>query len=379
MSPAAADGRPRVSFVLEQTLGHVSFAESLRWAVETDGSVDAEWIPVRVEREARWERLPGLGSNWSVRASLKARLAVEARRRRVGPPDVHVFHTQVVSLLSSGLLRDGRPVVVSLDATPLGYDRVGRAYGHGSGSAPAEALKLRVSRRAFRHAAHLVTWSEWTRASLVEDYGVDAERVTVIPPGTNLALWRRPVDEPAPAGADGLVRLLFVGGDFRRKGGELLRDVVTHELAGRCELHVVTKSEDVRTGDGVVVHRGVASNSPRLRALFARSDVFVLPTEGDVHGIASIEAMAAGLPVVSTRVGAIPEVVQDGETGVLIAPGDGAALAGALATLIADADLRRRMGERGRQRAAEHFDALANGRRLAQLLRSLAGERAGSA
>jgi glycosyltransferase involved in cell wall biosynthesis len=89
--------------------------------------------------------------------------------------------------------------------------------------------------------------------------------------------------------------------------------------------------------------------------------------------------MAAGLPVVSTRVGALSEVVQDGVTGLLISPGDGDALARALTTLVEDPHLRRSMGARGAQRAAERFDALANGRRLLALLRSLTDAPAGTA
>ena len=357
------------TFVMEQTLGHVAFAKNVRRVIEDEPGVDVRWLEIPVGFQRWWESLPAIRSNWSLRGSLKARSAIAVdRRRNGGPPALYLFHTQTVSLLSAGWLRQAPPVIVSLDATPLNYDRVGRAYGHATGGTAAERLKFELNRRAFRSAAFLVTWSDWARRSLVEDYGIDAQKIEVIPPGTELELWRRQ-DDRKPGNR---TRLLFVGGDFRRKGGELLHDVFRRHFADTCELHLVTKA-DVPAGANVFVHRGLPPNSPELRRLVAASDVFVLPTEGDVHSIASIEAMAAGLPVVATDVGAIPEVVVDGETGFLVRPGDGAAVREALDRLIADEGLRRRMGERGRERAAALFDARTNGRRLLARCERVAG------
>jgi glycosyltransferase involved in cell wall biosynthesis len=86
------------------------------------------------------------------------------------------------------------------------------------------------------------------------------------------------------------------------------------------------------------------------------SDVFVFPplwNEG--FGIPPLEAMAAGVPVVATRSGAVPEMVLDGITGILIEKNDAPALAKALARLLSDEELRRRMGQAGRRRALQEF------------------------
>jgi glycosyltransferase involved in cell wall biosynthesis len=91
---------------------------------------------------------------------------------------------------------------------------------------------------------------------------------------------------------------------------------------------------------------------PCLRAV----DVAALAsTEREGLGIALIEAMAACRPVVASRLGGIPEVVEDGRTGLLVDPGDAAALAAALQELAADAERRRRMGEEGRRRFERRF------------------------
>jgi glycosyltransferase involved in cell wall biosynthesis len=96
--------------------------------------------------------------------------------------------------------------------------------------------------------------------------------------------------------------------------------------------------------------------------LLARSDVFVLSTLSEGMPMSILEAMAAGLPVVASAVGGIPEVVVDGETGLLVPPRDAAALAEALRRLLDDPELRRQMGAAGRARAEEHFDVARSGR-----------------
>ncbi len=94
-----------------------------------------------------------------------------------------------------------------------------------------------------------------------------------------------------------------------------------------------------------------------VEALMARWDVFALPSLEEGFPIAGLEAMAAGLPVVGTTVGGIPELVEDGTTGYLVRPGDALALADCLRPLLLDQSLRQRMGEAGRLRVQEHFTA----------------------
>jgi glycosyltransferase involved in cell wall biosynthesis len=91
-------------------------------------------------------------------------------------------------------------------------------------------------------------------------------------------------------------------------------------------------------------------------ALLAQADVFALSSRSEGAPLSILEAMAAGLPVVASRVGGVPELVVDGETGLLVPPGDPAALAAALGRLVADAGLRDRLGAAGRQRAQRCFD-----------------------
>ena len=134
---------------------------------------------------------------------------------------------------------------------------------------------------------------------------------------------------------DDRVRLLLVGddpfGDGRRKAQALARDL---DLGPRA------------------VFAGIRRDVPEL---LAASDAFVMASLWEGLGLVFLEAMAAGLPVVSTRVSAIPEVVVEGETGLLVPPGDSTALSGTMQALARDPDLRARLGNAGRACVRERF------------------------
>jgi glycosyltransferase involved in cell wall biosynthesis len=105
---------------------------------------------------------------------------------------------------------------------------------------------------------------------------------------------------------------------------------------------------------------------PRKFDVFAKSDVFVMPTiyKNEGHPFVILEAMSAGLPVVSTNVGCIPETVIDGETGFIVAPGDLDEFAGKVIRLLMDFDLRKKMGAASR---ARFLDLYTNERFAAQM------------
>jgi glycosyltransferase involved in cell wall biosynthesis len=105
--------------------------------------------------------------------------------------------------------------------------------------------------------------------------------------------------------------------------------------------------------DDTVILPGSRRDIPEILAL---SDVFVLPSLWEGVPIALLEAMAAGLPVIATKVGGVPEVVVDGVTGILVPPADPDALAQAIIRVSSDAELRTRMGRAGQDRATISFD-----------------------
>jgi glycosyltransferase involved in cell wall biosynthesis len=360
---------------MEQTLGHVTHYANLRGVVEAQSEVAPTWLPLSFEVQGPARLVTLLRSNWSVRASWRARRALGAALA-ARPHDALVFHTQVTALFSVHQMRR-LPAVVSLDATPINYDSVGRYYGHRpAGEGLLDRQAYRLNHRVFHAAAGLVTWSEWARRSLAEHYGVEAAGVRVLAPGAAPAyfeLGARRQALAAPADPERPVRLLFVGGDFQRKGGPLLLECMRGPLAERCELHLVT-SEMVPPQRGVHLHHGLRPNSPELLRLFEEADVFVLPTHAECLAVVLMEATAAGLPVITTTVGALPEAVLSGESGLCVPPGDGESLRLALEALVADAERRRRMGRAGRALASQKFDARLNNRALLDLVCEVAAQ-----
>ncbi len=360
----------RFAFALEYSLGHITHAQNIKRTLEERPEIIPTFVDLPFDGlTGSWTKLPGIRSNWSLRASLGAWLGLRGAARHL---DAALFHTQVTSLFSAGIMRRV-PSVISLDATPIQYDALGAFYGHQpSANARLEAVKKRLNQRAFSAAHHLVTWSQWTRASLVSDYGVPADKITVIPPGVDQALFR---PDPSLRPGDGVVRLLFVGGSFARKGGELLlRWARETSVSAPWELHLVTRDAVPDTAN-VIVHQNVANNGADLVRLYQRSDVFVLPTLADCFSLVAMEAMSCGLPVVSTRLGGIPEIVADGETGFLLNPDDYPALARRLDQLVEDAGLRQRLGQAALEQARTQFDCRVNVDQILELMRAGAASR----
>lgn len=380
----------RVGFILEQALGHITHSKNLMANAPAHPDVVPYWGLVPWETRGLADRLPLYRSNWTLRAGLRARgivrrLAQQAARDAArenghggGGLDVLFFHTQVPAILAADWLRRV-PGVVSLDATPRQYDELGEYYGHAAGPGVIERYKWRLNRDCFRAARHLVVWAEWTKRGLMADYEVPADKVTVIPPGVNVAEWRR----PEPRGRDGgPVRLLFVGGNLERKGGlvllEAFRRLSAEAARGdmpELELHLVTR-DTVAQERGLFVYNDLNPNSDRLKRLYHESDLFCLPTYGDSQPLVLSEAGAAELPAVTTGIAAIPEVVRDGETGLLVRPGDAEGLTAALRRLICDDELRLRLGAQASEVVSQQFDAAKNTARLLDVLKDVARDRA---
>jgi glycosyltransferase involved in cell wall biosynthesis len=338
-------------------------------AVAADRDVDAAIIPIEFTGASGINRLPGLRT-WSWRASTTARDALRAELAR-GPLDAVFMHTQVLSLLAGQIMR-AVPTVVSLDATPRLFDREGEAYGHHRMPETVEMIKRRLNMRAFSSAARLVTWCRWAAYSLVADYGVPADKIDVIPPGVNLEIFR-PLLLPRKSAP---VRILFVGGDFERKGGPDLLDAA-RGLGDGVHIDIVTGTDDVSIPFGVAatVHRGLKPQSEKLVQLYRSADIFALPSRGDCMPQAIAEALACGLPVVATSVGAIPEMVTDAVNGYLVKPRSPRGLAAAIAALVNSPRQRHTMGRWSRQMALQDHDAARNNARILGLMKRLAAAR----
>jgi glycosyltransferase involved in cell wall biosynthesis len=355
-----------MGFIIEQVLGHITHAHNLQATIPQDSDVRAHWGLIPYEVNGLMGRMPVYRSNWTVRVGLRTRRALHTMASQA-QLDALFFHTQVPAMLALDWVRRV-PSIISLDATPRQYDQLGSFYAHDSGAPWMEQLKWRLSRTVFDAARHLVTWSSWAKQGLVDDYAVSADKITVIPPGVTVSDWLRPKPRTPH---EGPAKILFVGGDLERKGGLLLLEAFRALRPLGVELHLVTRDQ-VQAEPGLFVYHNMRPNSPALRQLYYDCDIFALPTYGDCLPMVLSEAGAAGMAIVSTQLAAIPEVICDGESGILVPVGNVAKLTDALRGLILQPELRLRLGERAVDHVARHYDTRKNAMRLLELLKSQA-------
>jgi starch synthase len=203
---------------------------------------------------------------------------------------------------------------------------------------------LSLEGEMYRKADHVFVMGSEARDSLIGDYQVDSARITVVGGGL-------PFESLPPAEGLSLEpTILFVGRDFDRKGGDVLLrafELVRREVAG-AKLHLVGAPGRFQQ-PGVVSH-GKVSDRAGLSELYRRARAFCLPSRYEPYGLVLIEAMAHGVPCVGTTVQAIPEILDAGKAGLLVAPGDPAALAAALVRLLVDDRLAEKIGAAGRRR-----------------------------
>jgi glycosyltransferase involved in cell wall biosynthesis len=235
-------------------------------------------------------------------------------------------------------------------------------------------LQVALGRLTARLADRVLAPSAATAAEIERDYGV--EDVGVLPNVTG----GLPVDAAAPSDLPPDLPpgfLLFVGRLRIRKGVEVLLAALdllrrqgaapTLAIAGDGEHRAALEAAAARRGlDASAVRFLGRADAARVRALLAAARALVVPSTYEGMPMVVLEAMAAGLPVVASRVSGIPEVVGDGETGWLVPPEDPEALAAALAELLADPEEGRRRGAAGRERVAERFQPSAAAERWLQ-------------
>ena len=217
-----------------------------------------------------------------------------------------------------------------------------------NGLSADEAAALHASEQAaLKCARHIVVTSATTMRILAKDFQIPEQRLTVVEPGT---------DKPAaPARAQHeTVALLSVGALVPRKGYDILVAALARirhlpwslSIVGDCTRSEATaqavREQIARLELAGRIHLHGIASAHQLASLYAGADIFVLPSRFEGYGMAFTEAMAHGLPVVGTTVGALVETVPP-DAGVLVRPDDADALAEELARLIEAPDVRARL------------------------------------
>ncbi len=363
--------RLRVLFLDEGVLGHRTLTAQLKATLADNAAVEAIFAtvppPNRLERLflRRWKRAGDadmFALRWRLRWSWRVRRLLKHHRRSV---DAAFINTQASALLIRGPMRR-TPCVLSIDAT-VGQFTALEYGGPGDAWTPRQQRLLkRLERRALRGAAAVVAWTGWNEEALRREYDMSGVRRATIHPGLDGAWWGQAAAARVTEN-EGPLRVLFVGNEVERKGLGTLVDAVGR-LEGKVLLDVVS-TDPVPESDLVRPHRDVKARTERLRDLYAAADVLALPTRADAVPWVVLEAMAAGLPVVASDVGAIGELL--GDSGELVRPDDPEQLAAALRRL-ADPERRHRLGARALERVRESYDSPVQVQRLLELLEEVA-------
>lgn len=251
------------------------------------------------------------------------------------------FVLQTQGLFNAAL--PGRPFVIYTDHTLASN----REYAIRDERHFRSAQFLALERALYHRADKILVTAGHVKQTLVRAYGCDAERIATIMIGANVQAEATSAD----LARYGAGRIVFVGIDWERKGGPALLSAFDKVAARfpQASLTIVGSAPPVAHPRVRTLGR-IAR--PLVAAALREASIFCLPSVVEPSAVASVEAMAFGLPVVATTVGGFPEMVRDQETGLLVPPGDPEALAEALGRLLADPALARRMGQAGRERSA---------------------------
>jgi len=367
----------RFLFVSLLILGKETAYRNMRATISRMDDIEPTWLPIEMNPGELIARIPPVSMSHPLKYGLVARARVRALERSGSAFDAAFFnHILVTPFLKGFRLRV--PSVDAMDVTPASLLRDGQPYydkPRTGGGLTAAEMKRRLARSVFTTARHLLPQSEYARESLVRDYGIEPSKTTVLAPGVDLSVWPGRTAHTAGQGGDAGLTVLFVGGEFVRKGGDLLMRTAARAEFGGWRFHAVTRDDPPDVPPNVVIHRNVRANSDDLRRLYEQADVFVLPTRADFAPTNSIcEAMAMGLPVITTGVGGLDENVVDGETGFIVPVNDADALAERL-RMVGDNDaLRLRMGCNARRLAETKFNSAVNARAIIELMKKSADE-----
>ena len=283
-------------------------------------------------------------------------LAEVIRERR--PALVHAHGSKAGLIARMAVLLAGRvPTIVTVHNQVL----------YGSISPLMRWVYVTMERRLARRTARIITVSESLRREMVDVFGLDPALVTTVYNGLDLGPFLAGSDRAKARERYGIPAGALAIGLAARFAPQKALDVLVEAAVPVLERHPDARL--VLAGSGPLlefVRTRARASSVRDRILFpgletdmpgllSALDIYASAAIAEGLGLGTIEAMAAGLPVVSTTAGGTPEVVEDAVTGVLVPPGKAAQLTEALLRLAKDPALRRRMGEAGRARALERF------------------------
>ena len=247
-----------------------------------------------------------------------------------------------------------RPVVFSATSSHYHYVR----YYEGWSEERIEAAYARA-RKLYRRLGVLdallnhgritlaYTFSRWAREKYLQE-GVPDWKIRVLPPGFD-------IPEPPVRATQSTITFLFLGRQPKRKGGDAVLESFARLRASHPQARLLYVSDELPGSPMPGVEARPLVPATEVVDLYRAADVFVNPTRAEGFGFTNVEAQGHGLPVISSRLGAIPEVVEDGRTGMLVDPDRPEQLLDAMSLVATDSAMRSRMSVAARRNFMERF------------------------
>lgn len=353
-----APGAPaRVLFSHSSALGFGTTSRTLVDYAASRADIDAVHItlPLNLAQRAFGKELPKGLRGWDFHNSRMtaafSRPLMKACRDVLRPEHFDIVHIMTreragIVLRPWARVAGSPKYVVNVDTTLRSWDE---AYEI---RRTAPKLDYHTDERVLRAADAVAFASRWAMNSAIQQCGVDASRAILHMPCVPAALG-----SPRTAPSSGPLNIIFIGNDWIRKGGPRLLAWHQQQWADRAELHVCSAHAPVDRSARHVRWHGKVDHSTLVGKLLPTMDLCVIPTWEDTFLIAAQEAQAAGVPVITSKLAAIPEVVQDGQTGLLVQRNDDAGFVAAVERLMADAPTRLRMSAQAIAHVRDNLNA----------------------
>lgn len=234
--------------------------------------------------------------------------------------------------------------------------RIGLADGVTPWVPPKSDIPAYIERETayYRSARHVFVGAEYVKDSLCREYGVYEDRITNAGGGVHPAYL---ADCPESIPGDFSYQLIFVGWDFGLKGGaDLLQAfALARKQETRLKLLIVGPGAGQQVEQEGVIWSGPVRSTADLIELYRQSDLFVMPSLRDSFGFVFLEAMSQGVPCIGADFHAMPEIIEDGETGYLVPLRHPEALAEMIMRFYSNPANRLRLGQKAIKRVREYF------------------------
>jgi glycosyltransferase involved in cell wall biosynthesis len=235
-----------------------------------------------------------------------------------------------------------------------------RNYPAPEAATPLSLTWAEMERGAYQNARMVFTMSRNISRSLISEYGCSPQRVKCVYAGSNVSAEMSGNIDSSRFSAK---NILFVGVEWERKGGPVLLEAfrLLRQTHPEARLTIVGCSPQISEPGVHIEGRVPLAEVPKY---YRSASVFCLPTLNEPFGLVFLEAASFGLPVVATRIGAIPEIVMDGKSGYLVEPQNAVELAARLSELLRDPRRAEQFGSYGRQWVSHRYSWQETGHRL---------------